>query len=223
MAVLRLNSPFEEQVIRSLEVGDVIYVTGKAFTCRSRLQRWVFDEKHELPETMAGLDLLIHAGPIVLEEGGGYRLVSFMPTSSLRFEKWGARSIEAWNLRMIIGKTTMGGETARMMMEKGCVHASPQSVAPNLWIDSIKVRAVALKDELGSIEAPWLFECANLGPFVVDMDAKGNNLFDRVDVQVERNKEKAFAILGIEKNFTPTKLYGVKDTRDQVSQLRTSG
>jgi len=214
MATWHLQTPLEEETIRKLVIGDIVYLTGKAFTSRSRLQRWVFDEKHEFPTQMADLDLLIHVGPIVLEEESGYRLISFMPTSSLRFEKWGALSIDEWNLRMIVGKTTMGSETSNMMMMKGCVHVSPQSVSPNLWVDSIKIAGVALKDELGSIEAPWLLECTNLGPFVVDMDTKGNNLFDQIDIQVEKNKEKAFLILGIDKDFKPTKLYGTKKIQD---------
>ncbi|MBR7164758.1 MAG: fumarate hydratase C-terminal domain-containing protein, partial [Clostridia bacterium] len=82
---------------------------------------------------------------------------SFMPTSSIRFEKWGAKSVDEWNLKMIVGKTTMGAETAAMMKEKKCVHVSPRSVSPNLGIESIEVQDVHLYDELGRIEAAWFF------------------------------------------------------------------
>ena len=78
-----------------------------------------------------------------------------MPTTSIRFEKWGAKSVEDWNLRMIVGKTTMGAKTAEMKKEKKCVHVSPRSVSPNLWVESIEVEDVFLHDELGSIEAAW--------------------------------------------------------------------
>lgn len=210
MATWYLQTPLQEEVIQKLRIGDIVYFTGKAFTCRSRLQRWVFDEGNCLPEQLAEFDLLIHAGPIVLEEGTQHRLISFMPTSSLRFEKWGAYSIEKWNLKMIVGKTTMGQKTMDMMVRKGCVHVSPQSVAPNMWIDSINITGVLLKHELGSIEAPWLLKCTKLGPFVVDMDTEGNNLFDVVDEHVVQNKEKAFALLGIDSHFVPTRLYGIK-------------
>jgi len=209
MATWHVQAPLDEDLIRNMTIGDIVYISGTAFTCRSRLQRWIFDEHHDMPDRTAKIDVLIHSGPIVLEEQDGYRLVSFMPTSSLRFEKWGASSIEAWNLRMIVGKTTMGSETSNMMVKRGCVHVSPQSVSPNLWIDSIKIVDVALRQELGSIEAPWIVTCTNLGPFVVDMDTHGNNLFEYIDLQVEQNKEKAFSILGIEKDFKPTKLYGL--------------
>ncbi|MBQ6545295.1 MAG: fumarate hydratase C-terminal domain-containing protein, partial [Lachnospiraceae bacterium] len=84
MAEYHLTAPFSEEEIRSLRVGDTVYVSGKAFTCRSRLHRWIFDEVHPLPETAGQRDLLIHVGPIMLKEEEGWKLVSFMPTSSIR-------------------------------------------------------------------------------------------------------------------------------------------
>ena len=152
-------------------------------------------------------NILIHNGPIVIKENGKWKLVSFMPTSSIRFEKWGAKSVDKWNLNMIVGKTTMGKETAKMMAEKKCVHVSPRSVSPNLWIDSIEVEEVYLYDELGSIEAAWFFKLNNLGPFVVDIDCEGNNYFDLMDIKTEENKQKALKELGIDDSFEFTKLY----------------
>ena len=118
MATYELTTPFDPAEIAKLRIGDLVYVSGKAFTCRSRLHRWVFDENHPSPKAAMERDLLIHVGPIVLREDGGYKLVSFMPTSSIRVEKWGAQSVADWNLKMIVGKTTMGQQTAEMMKEK---------------------------------------------------------------------------------------------------------
>jgi tartrate/fumarate subfamily iron-sulfur-dependent hydro-lyase beta chain len=207
MAIYELKTPFHPEEIAKLRVKDRVYVTGKAFSCRSRLHRWVFDEGHPSPEAALERDLLIHVGPIVLKKEDGYELVSFMPTSSIRFEKWGARAVDAWGLHMIIGKTTMGLETMKMMREKCCVHVSPQSVSPNLWTPSIRVTGVELLDELGSIEATWHLDVARLGPFVVDVDTEGNNLFDQIDETVAENQRKAYQTLGIPEDFQYTKLY----------------
>ena len=130
-----------------------------------------------------------------------------MPTSSIRFEKWGAQSVEDWNLKMIVGKTTMGEKTAEMMKKKKCVHVSPRSVSPNLWIDSIEVEDVYLYDELGRIEAAWFFKIKDLGPFIVDIDSEGNNYFDKLDEQIAERKEAALNKLGIDSTFEFTKLY----------------
>ena len=206
MATYELQTPFDPAEIAKLRIGDLVYVSGKAFTCRSRLHRWVFDENHSSPKAAMERDLLIHVGPIVLCHEDSYELVSFMPTSSIRFEKWGAKSVETWGLKMIIGKTTMGDETMAMMKKMGCVHASPQGVSPNLWASQINITDVELFDELGTIEATWHMELDKLGPFVVDMDTQGNNLFEAVDKIVEENKAKAYAKLGLE-DFEYTKLY----------------
>ena len=108
---------------------------------------------------------------------------------------------------MIVGKTTMGESTMKMMKEKKCVHVSPRSVSPNLWIDSIEVEDVHLYDELGRIEAAWFFKLNDLGPFIVDIDCEGNNFFDRLDGDIQKRKEEAFKNLGIEEDFEYTKLY----------------
>ena len=208
VAEYHLKTPLSAADVEQLEIGDVVYISGEAFTCRSRLHRWVLDEDHPLPEAGKARDLLIHVGPIVLpQEDGTWKLISFMPTSSIRFEKWGARAVDEWGLRMIIGKTTMGEETMAMMQKKKCVHVSPQSVSPNAWIDHISVTGVELLKELGSIEATWSMTLDELGPFVVDIDCRGNNLYRNHEREVDENRARALKKLGIDPDFEYTKLY----------------
>lgn len=208
MATYYLKTPLGEEDVCKLQLGDVVYVTGDAFTCRSRLHRWVLDEDHPLPEAGKARDLLIHVGPIVLpQEDGSWKLISFMPTSSIRFEKWGARAVDEWGLRMIIGKTTMGEETMAMMRKKKCVHVSPQCVSPNSWIQKINITDVELFKELGTIEATWHMTVDALGPFVVDIDCHGNNLYKNHEHAVDAAREKALEKLGIDPDFEYTKLY----------------
>ena len=207
MAEYHLTGPLTDADVEKLNIGDIVYISGECFTCRSRLQKYIFDEHHTLPFSTENRNILIHNGPIVIQENGKWKLVSFMPTSSIRFEKWGAKSVDQWNLKMIVGKTTMGKETAEMMKKKKCVHVSPRSVSPNLWIDSIYVQDVYLYDELGRIEAAWFFHTQELGPFIVDIDTKGRNLFDQLDETIARNKNHALKELGIDPDFQFTKLY----------------
>ncbi|MDW7659275.1 MAG: fumarate hydratase C-terminal domain-containing protein [Bacillota bacterium] len=208
MADYHLNAPIKREQLLKLRIGDRVSVSGPAFTCRSKFQRAVFDEQTPMPESLKSYEILIHAGPIVISEPEGYRLVSFMPTSSKRFEKWGARSIQEWGLRIIIGKTTMGAETMAAMRQFGCVHLTPRSVSPNIWCDSISISGVDLLEEMGSIEAPWQLHLDHLGPFVVDIDAEGNNLFDDLDREIAARQQLAYRKLGIPDDFKPTKLYG---------------
>ena len=207
MAEYYLKAPLTDEDVSKLKIGDTVYISGECFTCRSRLQKYIFDENNVLPFDTKERNVLIHNGPIVVKENGKWRLVSFMPTSSIRFEKWGAKSVDEWNLKMIVGKTTMGEKTAQMMKEKKCVHVSPRSVSPNLWIDSIEVQDVYLYDELGRIEAAWFFKLDNLGPFIVDIDTEGNNYFDLLDKDIADKKDEALRKLGIDDSFEYTKLY----------------
>ena len=207
MATYYLKTPLTEEDVTQLKIGDVVYITGDAFTCRSRLHRWVLDENHPLPEAGKERNLLIHVGPIVLREDDKFKLVSFMPTSSIRFEKWGARAVDEWGLRIIIGKTTMGEETMAMMQKKKCVHVSPQCVSPNSWVQNINITNVELFNELGTIEATWSMTVDKLGPFVVDIDCYGNNLYKNHEHEVDEQREKALAKLGIGPDFEYTKLY----------------
>ena len=207
MAEYHLTSPLTDEDVKKLKIGDTVYISGECFTCRSRLHKYIFDEKNILPFDTEDRNILIHNGPIVVKENGKWRLVSFMPTSSIRFEKWGAQSVDEWHLKMIVGKTTMGEKTAQMMKEKKCVHVSPRSVSPNLWIDSIEVQDVYLYDELGRIEAAWFFKVNELGPFIVDIDTNGNNYFDRLDKSIADKKKETLKKLGIDDSFEFTKLY----------------
>jgi L(+)-tartrate dehydratase beta subunit len=207
MKEYHLCSPIEQKDIRALKIGDLVYVSGRAFTCRSKLQRAVFDEGLPLPQELLENEILIHVGPIVLKEGAEYRLVSFMPTSSIRFEKWGAKTIKEWGLKVIVGKTTMSDETAQTMQKLGCVHLSPRSVSPNLWVKSIQIENVYLHDEMGSIEAPWQLNLHELGPFVVDIDTHGGRLFNELDKKVQKRLDDAYKSLDIPADFRYTKLY----------------
>ena len=207
MAEYILNAPLRDEDVEQLEIGDSVYLRGAAFTCRSRLHRYIFEEDHELPFSTKTRNMLIHTGPIIIREDERWKLISFMPTSSIRFEKWGARSVDEWGLKLICGKTTMGSRTIEMMKKKRCVHVSPRSVSPNLWIGAICIEEVYLFEELGSIEAAWHLRLDRLGPFVVDIDCHGRNLFDGINRFVDENRNKALAELGISSSFIYTKLY----------------
>ena len=85
MAEYHLKSPLTDEDVKQLKLGDIVYISGECFTCRSRLQKYIFDEKNVLPFSTEKRNVLIHNGPIVVKENGKWRLVSFMPTSSIRF------------------------------------------------------------------------------------------------------------------------------------------
>jgi len=207
MATYYLNLPLKDEDVTKLKIGDDVYLSGPAYTCRSMLHKYVLDEGHPLPVDPDQYNVLIHTGPIIIKKEGKWEILSFMPTSSIRFERWGAKAIKDWKLKMILGKTTMGEESTVMMKKTKCVHITPQSVSPNIWIDCIEVEDVDYFYELGTIEATWHLKLNQLGPFVVDIDCEGNNLFDELYKEKIDKVKAAYEMLDIPKDFKYTKLY----------------
>lgn len=207
MGDFHLTVPLRDEDIRRLKIGDIVYFSGEAWTCRSRLHRYVFDEGHALPFPIKERNLLIHVGPVIIKEGHRWKLLSFVPTSSIRFEKWGALSVKELGLKAIVGKTTMGRATQRAMKEHICIHATPMGVTPNLYLERITVKDVVWLEELGSIEAAWILQLTDLGPFLVDIDSEGRNHFDELDRSIDANRKRAYRYLKIPEDFEYTRLY----------------
>jgi len=207
MTEFHLNVPLKNEDVVKLKIGDIVYFSGEAWTCRSLLQKRVFDEEHALPFSIKRRNLLIHVGPVVVRDNGKWRLTSFNPTSSIRFEKWGPRAVKEWGLKAIVGKTTMRESTMLAMKESICIHATPMGITPSLFLDKIEVKDVYWFDELGSIEAVWILGIRELGPFLVDIDCNGRNYFDELDTIIDSNRKKAYRKLGIPEDFEYTRLY----------------
>jgi L(+)-tartrate dehydratase beta subunit len=207
MSELHLKTPLADNEIAQLDIGDIVYFSGEGWTCRSKLQKAVFEDGWRLPFSIQERNLLIHVGPVVVKEKHEWRLAAFNPTSSIRFEKWGPRAIKEWGLKAIVGKTTMGLNTQHAMKESHCIHAAPVGIASNLYLQQMRVKEVFGFEEFGSIEAAWILELKDFGPFLVDIDARGRNYFDRWDAAVADAKKKVYAELGIPQDFSYTKLH----------------
>ena len=106
MEEFHLKIPLKNEDIVGLNIGDLVYFSGEAFTGRSRLQKYVFDEGHTLPFSTGNRNVMIHVGPIIIKGGNQWKLNAFTPTSSIRFEKWGPRTVKEWGVKAIVGKTT---------------------------------------------------------------------------------------------------------------------
>lgn len=212
MKVYHLNLPLREEDVTQLRIGDSVYVTGPVYTCRSMLQKLVFEQGAPTTVDKEKYNFLFHTGVVMkTKEDGSWDLRSCMPTSSIRFEKFTPKAVEQWGLRMILGKTSVGPASTEAMKKFKCVHVAPQSVSPNDWIDCITVTGVDRLEELGVNEATWHFEVKDLGPFVVDVDCEGNHLFDQNLETIKANVKKAYEKLGIPEDLEYTKLYGFPD------------
>lgn len=207
MLTHHFNIPLKDGDIIQVKAGDVVYFTGEAWTCNTGLQSYVFEKKQKLPFSIEKRNVIIHAAPVVVKAQKGWEVTSFMPGASIRFEKWGAACIEAFGLKAIIGRTTMGTRTLRSMVENICIHCTTIGVPVQEYLGKMEVVNVYLDEQLGEVEAAWLLKLNDFGPFLVDIDTKGNNYFDMLDPIIEGKKRYVYSKLGIPRDFEFTKLY----------------
>ena len=205
MAERYLKIPLTEKDVRGLEIGDVVFLNGPIYTGRSLFHIRAVDQNIIPPLDFKQMNVLMHIGPVMEKLDDLWKPVSMAPTSSIRFEKYGAATIKKLGIRGIIGKTTMGKDTMEMMKGFGCVHLTVVGIISNLLANQVKkVLGVYFLEELGRTEATWVMELGEGGPFIVDIDTEGNNLFHQVNREVESKFEKFYEKFGIPKEFEYT-------------------
>ncbi len=65
-----LTTPIKDEDLAALNVGDVVYLTGRLVTCRDVAHRRLIELKRELPVDLRG-GAIFHAGPIVRKKDDG--------------------------------------------------------------------------------------------------------------------------------------------------------
>ncbi|MDH5811682.1 MAG: FumA C-terminus/TtdB family hydratase beta subunit [Candidatus Methanomethylicaceae archaeon] len=174
MEIYRLKTPLDEVTVRALNIGDVVYLSGKLFTMRDMAHLRALEllrKGDKLPFELKG-EVIYHCGPLVR----GKKVVSAGPTTSMRMERMEAELIRLTGVRGIVGKGRMGERTAEALKEFGAAYMEFPGGAGALAAKAIKeINKVYWKD-LGDPEAVWEMEVENFGPCVVTMDSKGEIL-----------------------------------------------
>lgn len=174
----RLEYPFDERSVRSLRAGDAVSITGRIYTGRDRFHKYFADGG------ALGVDFrngaLYHCGPVVVKEGGEWRVKAAGPTTSVRENPYEPAFIAASGVRLIIGKGGMDASTLETMRKHGAVYIQAVGGAAALAAASVKrVAGVSFLDEFGAAEAVWHFDVEDFRG-VVAMDSHGKSLFDDV-------------------------------------------
>ena len=178
MTMSELHYPFSEQAVRALRAGEIVRVSGRIFTGRDRLHKFLA-EGGACPVSLRD-GALFHCGPVVVPQEGGWRVVAAGPTTSVREEPYMAKVIEDFGVRVIIGKGGMGAATQAACQKQGCVYLQAVGGAAALIAQRIRrVEGVHFLDAFGATEALWLLEVEAFEA-VVGIDTHGRNLFDEV-------------------------------------------
>lgn len=204
-----LKLPLSEAYARELKLGEMVTVTGDLFTGRSRFHIRAIEQNIYPDIDYNRINCFFHVGPVMKHNGNDWEVVSVEPTSSIRFERYGADVVRKFNLHCLIGKTTMGPETAKALRHTGGVYLSKIGVCGNQLGPQIqKVKTVYFLDELGKTEATWIFKVNKFGPFFVAIDADGNNYFQSLQHQVDNKMPIINEKLEIPQTYNYTKVNG---------------
>jgi len=189
--MIPLTTPLSEAATRSLKVGDEVAISGRLFTGRDAVHKYL----HEGGQLPAGVGfnggILYHCGPVVIkDEQGRWKCVAAGPTTSIREEPYQGQIIRQFGLRGVIGKGGMGERTLAACKELGCVYLHAIGGAAQVLAQCIRsVPNVYFMEKFGAPEAIWEFEVVNF-PAVVTMDSHGHSLHQDVRTASEAELAK---------------------------------
>ncbi|MGD9906565.1 MAG: FumA C-terminus/TtdB family hydratase beta subunit [Vicinamibacterales bacterium] len=175
---IALTTPLDEATIRSLTVGDVVMVSGRAYTGRDAVHHHLMS--HEPPVDLRG-SLVYHCGPVVKKlDDGTWTITAAGPTTSIREEPYQADIIGRYGIRAVMGKGGMGARTLAGLKQHGAVYLNAVGGAAQFYARCIeRVEGVSLQ-EFGTPEAMWHLQLKDF-PAIVTMDAHGNSLHQDVE------------------------------------------
>mgnify|MGYP005757755491 FL=1 len=174
-----LTMPLKEEDMRSLKIGDVIYLTGHIFTARDMGHlkiRQLLEKGEELPKNFCG-SAVFHAGPVCLKNNdGSWRLNVIGPTTSIRMEPY-ADMIGRLGVRAVIGKGGMAQDTLDACKKYGYVYLQAAPGCAAKLAQGIHSIYDVTWLEMGMPEALWDLEAVEFGPLVVAMDTHQNSVY----------------------------------------------
>ncbi len=204
-----IKLPMSSADAASLQLGEMVTVSGLLFTGRSRFHIRAIEDDIYPPIDYEKINCFFHVGPVMRQEGDEWQVVSCEPTSSIRFERYGADVVRKFKLRTLIGKTTMGPATAKALAEVGGVYLSKIGLSGNALRGQVKkVHNVYFLDELGKTECTWIYEVEKFGPFFVAMDSTGRNYFEELSDEANARMPEIEKELNIPADYAYTEVNG---------------
>lgn len=178
-----MTPPLSEEVVRSFQLGDVVYVDGTIYGVRDRTLIRMFDEKVPPPVPLAGA-VVLHTAPnvrVVSVSGGGprYEPVSIGTTTSTRMNRFTEPLLRQYGVRAIVGKAGLLDDSVEAMRRYGACYLTYVGGAAALETTQIEeIEEVWWEDLMP--ECLWKFRVKDFGPLTVTIDAHGGNLYKEV-------------------------------------------
>lgn len=175
-----LDLPVSPEVVRTLRLGDMVYLRGEAvvtvgYPTHQRIAACI-DNGEPLPVPFSGKAFL-HLGIMSEERDGVVKALYVNPTTSTRFNAFMPKIIPHLGLTVIAGKGGLDETCVATMRKEGCVYLSMVGGGAPLLTDGIaEVIDVGWTDLIAQFRLTRV-RLDHFGPLTVAIDAHGNSLY----------------------------------------------
>ena len=203
----QVNIPIQDDVIRSLKVGDPVALSGVMLTGRDSVHKWMVEtfitktrqpqgddlEVYQSIKPLLDGGVIYHCGPVVAGlDSKQYRFVAAGPTTSIREEPYQGDVMKHFNVRGVIGKGGMGPKTLAACQEVPGAYLHAVGGAASLIAQTVTRVLGVYKLDFGVPEAMWVIEVKDF-PVVVTMDAHGSSQHAVIEQQSKSVLEELLA------------------------------
>lgn len=173
--MLKLNSPFNKEILKKLRIGDTVEISGVIYTARDAAHERMVKEYRKgmgFPFDICG-QAIYYAGPCPAKPGE--IIGSCGPTTAGRMDSFTPFLLDNGLLAMI-GKGARSEEVRKAVIRNNAVYFGVTGGAGALISECIKSAKTVAYEDLGT-EAIRKLEVVDL-PAVVLMDSLGNDLYE---------------------------------------------
>lgn len=174
--IKRIYTPFSDDMIAGLSVGDSLLITGEIYTARDAAHKRLvemLDAGEPMPFDFKG-QAVYYAGPSPTRPGAA--VGSIGPTTSGRMDAYSPRLIRC-GLKVMIGKGLRDDNVKEAVVENCGLYLAAIGGAAALISRSVKMVEMVAFPDLGTEAIRKLI--VEDFPAIVAMDAKGNDIYRR--------------------------------------------
>ena len=172
---MKIHLPLDEAVIRTLQAGDYVYLTGTVYVARDaahKRMKEALDKGETLPFDPAGA-VIYYMGPSPAREGRP--IGSAGPTTSGRMDKYTPELLDL-GLKGMIGKGRRSPEVTEAIIRNRAVYFAAVGGAGALLSKKIFSSEILAYEDLGA-EAVRRIQVEDF-PVIVAVDSYGHNIYD---------------------------------------------
>jgi len=172
----QIRLPLTDEMIDSLEAGDMVYLTGTVYSARDAAHKRMTEtlkDGGDLPFAVQG-QVIYYLGPTPARPG--QVIGSAGPTTSSRMDKYTPALLDL-GLKGMIGKGKRNDQVIASMVKNHAVYFAAVGGAGALLSRQIRKSRVIAYDDLGTEAIREMY--VEDFPVIVVIDSHGNNLYQR--------------------------------------------